>query len=119
MRKRLYILLVTRDGEGELRKIPIPLHYLYVFLAGALIGMLSITGIAGSYTRMLGKVATFNQLRTEKQALTTRYEALEREAQAGQRVERQTKDKGPGKRSAIGTRGGATLVGDFSLHQCQ
>ena len=84
MRKRLYILLVTRDGEGELRKIPIPLHYLYVFLAGALIGMVTITGMAGSYTRMLAKVASFNQLRTEKQALTTRYEALEREAQATQ-----------------------------------
>ncbi|MGH9649324.1 MAG: M23 family metallopeptidase, partial [Terriglobales bacterium] len=74
--------MVTRDGEGELRKLPIPLHYLYVFLAGALIGMLTITGMAGSYTRMLAKVASFNQLRTEKQALTSRYEALEREAQA-------------------------------------
>ncbi|MCI0356831.1 MAG: M23 family metallopeptidase [Acidobacteria bacterium] len=84
MRKRLYILLVTRDGEGELRKLPIPLHYLYVFLAGALIGMLTITGMAGSYTRMLSKVASFDRLRTEKQALTTRYEALEREAQATQ-----------------------------------
>lgn len=81
MRKRLYILLVTRDSEGELRKIPIPLHYLYVFLAGALIGMLTITGMAGSYTRMLAKVANFNQLRSEKQALTTRYSALEQEAQ--------------------------------------
>ncbi len=76
--------MVTRDAEGELRKLPIPLHYLYVFLAGALIGMLTITGMAGSYTRMLAKVASFNQLRTEKQALTTRYEALEREAQATQ-----------------------------------
>ena len=48
LRKRYYILLVTRDAEGQLRKIPIPLHYLYVFLAGAVIGMFSITGMAGS-----------------------------------------------------------------------
>ena len=62
MRKRYYILLVARGAEGELRKIPIPLHYLYVFLAGALIGMFSITGMAGSYTRMLMKVARFNAM---------------------------------------------------------
>ncbi|MFI5109469.1 MAG: M23 family metallopeptidase [Terriglobales bacterium] len=81
MRKRYYVLLVARDGEGQLRKIPIPLHYIYVFLAGALIGMFTITGMAGSYTRMLMKVARFNQLRTEKDALTTRYSKLEQVAQ--------------------------------------
>ncbi len=80
MSKRFYILFVTRDAEGELRKIPIPLHYLYVFIVGALIGMLSITGMAGSYTRMLLKVTRFNQLRTEKEALKTRYNQLEQVA---------------------------------------
>jgi murein DD-endopeptidase MepM/ murein hydrolase activator NlpD len=74
-------MLVMRDAEGQLRKIPIPLHYLYVFVAGALIGMLSITGIAGSYSRMLMKVATFNQLRTEKEALRNRYKQLEKVAE--------------------------------------
>ncbi|HKD86782.1 MAG TPA: M23 family metallopeptidase [Terriglobales bacterium] len=77
MRKRFYILFVARDAEGQLRKIPIPIHYLYVFLAGALIGMFTITGMAGSYTRMLWKVASFNQLRLEKKALQTRYAQLE------------------------------------------
>ena len=81
MRKRYYVLLVARDGEGQLRKIPIPLHHIYVFLAGALIGMLTITGMAGSYTRMLMKVARFNQLRSEKEALKTRYSQLEQVAQ--------------------------------------
>lgn len=80
MRKRFYILFVARDAEGELRKIPIPLHYLYVFMVGALIGMLSITGMAGSYTRMLAKVMRFNQLRTEKEALKNRYNQLEQVA---------------------------------------
>ena len=77
MRKRFYILFVARDAEGQLRKIPIPIHYLYVFLAGALIGMFTITGMAGSYTRMLWKVASFNQLRLEEKALQTRYKQLE------------------------------------------
>jgi murein DD-endopeptidase MepM/ murein hydrolase activator NlpD len=77
LRKRFYILFVARDAEGQLRKIPIPLHYLYVFLAGALIGMFTITGMAGSYARMLWKVASFNQLRSEKNALQSRYLKLE------------------------------------------
>ena len=77
MRKRYYIMFVARDSEGELVKMPIPLHYLYMFIAGALIGMLTITGMAGSYTRMLVKVAAFNQLRTEKDALSRNYSKLE------------------------------------------
>src|SRR5947209_1782183 len=39
-------MLVARNAEGELLKIPVPMHYLYVFVAGALIGMLTITGAA-------------------------------------------------------------------------
>ncbi len=81
LRKRYYIFFVCRDAEGQIRKIPIPLHYLYIFLAGALIGMFTITGIAGSYTRMLAKVEHFNQLRTEKEIISTRYNQLEQVAQ--------------------------------------
>jgi murein DD-endopeptidase MepM/ murein hydrolase activator NlpD len=81
LRKRYYILLVARDAEGQIRKLPIPLHYLYVFLAGALIGMFTITGMAGSYTRMLIKVSHFNQLRSEKETLNARYTQLEQVAQ--------------------------------------
>ena len=77
MRKRFYILFVSRDAEGQLRKISIPVHYLYVFLTGALIGMFSLTGIAGSYSRMMLKVARFNELHSEKEALKTRYSQLE------------------------------------------
>src|SRR5215468_3229352 len=77
LRKRFYIMLVARNSEGELLKIPIPLHYAYVFIAGALIGMLTITGMAGSYTRMLVKTRAFNQLRDEKRALKDNYEQLE------------------------------------------
>lgn len=77
MRKRFYILFVARDAEGQLRKIPIPVHYLYVFMAGALLGMFTITGMAGSYVRMVWKVARFNELRSEKSALQSQYKQLE------------------------------------------
>ena len=46
-------------------------------MIGALIGMFTITGMAGSYTRMLMKVTSFNQLRSEKEALKSRYTQLE------------------------------------------
>ena len=84
MRKRYYIFFVSRDAEGEVRKIPIPIHYLYVFMVGALIGMFSITGIAGSYTRMLNKVASFNRLRSEKEALRSQYSQLEEQAKVNE-----------------------------------
>jgi murein DD-endopeptidase MepM/ murein hydrolase activator NlpD len=77
LRRRWYILFVARDSEGQLRKIPIPVHYLYVFLAGALIGMLTITGMAGSYARMLRKVERFNDLRAEKEQIKRDYTQLE------------------------------------------
>ncbi len=77
-------MLVARNAEGELLKIPIPLHYVYVFIAGALIGILSITGMAGSYTRMLVKTQRFDQLRDEKKALTSQYLQLQQIAQENQ-----------------------------------
>ena len=77
MRKRFYILFVARDAEGHLRKVPISLHYVYVFLAGAVIGMLTITGMAGSYTRMLLKTEHFNELRSQKEQLKDQYSKLE------------------------------------------
>ena len=40
MRKRFYILFVARGEDGQLRKIPIPVHYLYVLVVGAAIGAL-------------------------------------------------------------------------------
>src|SRR5246500_2208811 len=77
LQKRFYILFVARGDDGQLRKISIPVHYLYLFVVGAAIGFLSLTGIASSYTRMLLKVSQYNQLRTEKDQLKTNYSRLE------------------------------------------
>jgi len=77
LRRRFYILFVARGDDGQLRKISIPVHYLYVFVVGAAIGFLSLTGIASSYARMLLKVSRYNELRTEKEQLKDRYSRLE------------------------------------------
>jgi murein DD-endopeptidase MepM/ murein hydrolase activator NlpD len=51
------------------RKIPLPLHYAYGFVAAALIGAFTIVGLAGSYMRMLLKTESFNQVRQQVEDL--------------------------------------------------
>ena len=80
MRKRFYILFVARDEGGQLRKISIPVQYLYVFLAGLAVGAFCLTAIASSYARMLQKIAHYNQLRTEHAQLKDNYSRLEQVA---------------------------------------
>jgi murein DD-endopeptidase MepM/ murein hydrolase activator NlpD len=79
-KKRFYILLVSRDEDGTLRKVPVPLHYAYGFVAVAIIGLFTITGLAGSYSRMLIKTARFNQLRQDHENLQQDYAHLEKQA---------------------------------------
>ncbi len=80
MRKRFYIFFVTRDEAGQLRKISVPVHYLYALVAGVAVSVLCLTGIASSYTRMLRKVAHYNELRTEQDQLKDKYSQLEQVA---------------------------------------
>jgi murein DD-endopeptidase MepM/ murein hydrolase activator NlpD len=76
LRKRFYILFVARDEDGRVRKIPLPLHYAYGFVAAALIGAFTIVGLAGSYTRMLLKTESFNQVRQEREELRKNYQQM-------------------------------------------
>jgi murein DD-endopeptidase MepM/ murein hydrolase activator NlpD len=80
LKKRYYIMFVSRDESGNLSKVPIPLHYAYIFVAAAAIGMFTITGLAGSYSRMLIKTARFNQLRQDHNSLQKDYAHLEEAA---------------------------------------
>ena len=48
-----------------------------MFLAAALVGAFTITGMAGSYTRMLLKTASFNQVRSQQAALRRDYSRLQ------------------------------------------
>lgn len=77
MRRRYYIIFVAREKDGPLRKIPIPLHYAGVFLAAAVVGAFTLTGMAGSYTRMLLKTANFDQVRSQREALRRDNEQLQ------------------------------------------
>jgi murein DD-endopeptidase MepM/ murein hydrolase activator NlpD len=76
LRKRYYILFVARDEDGRIRKIPLPLHYAYGFVAAALVGAFTIVGLAGSYTRMLLKTESYNQVRQERETLRKDYKQM-------------------------------------------
>ena len=76
LQKRYYILFVARDEDGRVRKIPLPLRYVYGFVAAALVGAFTIVGLAGSYTRMLLKTERFNQVRDDNQKLRKDYSQL-------------------------------------------
>ena len=80
LKKRFYIVLVSRDEDGNLNKVPVPLRFAYVFVAAAVIGTFTIAGLAGSYSRMLIKTARFNQLRDDHNALQKDYAHLEQQA---------------------------------------
>lgn len=77
MKKSFYIVFVSRDEHGHLNKVPVPLRYAYIFIAAAVVGLFTITGMAGSYSRMLLKAERFNELRTERESLRKDYRQLE------------------------------------------
>jgi len=77
LRTRYYIIFVAREKDGGLRKIPIPLRYAGAFLLAAVVGAFTITGMAGSYSRMLMKTASFNQVREQQEALRKDYSQLQ------------------------------------------
>jgi murein DD-endopeptidase MepM/ murein hydrolase activator NlpD len=77
LRRRYYIIFIARDEDGQLRRIPLPLRYAYGFVAAAIVGAFTIVGLAGSYTRMLLKTESYNQVRAERETLRQNYQRME------------------------------------------
>jgi murein DD-endopeptidase MepM/ murein hydrolase activator NlpD len=68
---------VARGADGQLRKIPIPVHYFLVLVIGTAVGLFGLTGIAPSYVHMLMKTSQYDRLRAEKDNLQSQYTHLE------------------------------------------
>jgi len=77
LRKR-YIVYVTREEDGTVERVPVPMRYVYVFLAAAITGMFTIAGMAGSYSRMLVKAESINHMRDELALTRKDYAHLEK-----------------------------------------
>lgn len=73
-----YLVYVSREADGSLRRVPVPLHFAWIVAAAAVIGLFTVAGLAGSYSRMLLKTERFNQLRREHEALRGDYVRLQK-----------------------------------------
>jgi murein DD-endopeptidase MepM/ murein hydrolase activator NlpD len=79
MKQHYFVVVLAHSLHGRLRRIHIPHHALYVVVALALFGSVSLFGMVSSYLRMTWKVANYNTLRTENTTLRNQYQQLERE----------------------------------------
>ena len=77
MKQEYFVLVLAHSLKGRLRRIHIPHQAIYATLALALIGCISVVGIAASYARMVWKVANYNALRREADQLRARYQNLQ------------------------------------------
>ena len=79
MRKR-HIVYVIEEPNGEQSRVWIPMRYVYIFAAAAVVGMFTFAGMAGSYTRMLVKAESINKMRDELAMTRKDYAGLEKKA---------------------------------------
>ena len=78
LKKHLYFVVISREADGALRRQPIPMQLVWTIAAAAVLGLFTIAGLAGSYSRMLLKTERFNQLRREHDVLRGDYARLQK-----------------------------------------
>jgi murein DD-endopeptidase MepM/ murein hydrolase activator NlpD len=78
MKQEYFVVVLGHSLRGRLRRIHIPHHAVYAIVALALLGGLSVLGFVAGYARMAWKVATYNALRREADALRVRYQNLQK-----------------------------------------
>ena len=77
MKPEAYTFFVASNRKGSFRKITLPAYALHLTIALAVIGGVTVVAAAGSYTRMLWKVANYNTLRRQQDTLKHNYEQLQ------------------------------------------
>ena len=80
MKQHYFILVLAHSFHGRLRRLHVPHHAIYAVLALALLGLFSAVGIITSYGRMALKVANYNSLQVQLDALRHRYQTLQSSA---------------------------------------
>jgi murein DD-endopeptidase MepM/ murein hydrolase activator NlpD len=73
-----FIVVLAHSLHGRLRRVHIPQTFVYAILALAALGLFTVFGVATSYARMAWKVANYNSLRQEVDALRGRYQNLQK-----------------------------------------
>jgi murein DD-endopeptidase MepM/ murein hydrolase activator NlpD len=73
-----FVLVLAHSLHGRLRRVHIPHKAIYAAFILALIGCFSVFGFISSYARMAWKVANYNSLRHEVDALRSKYQELQK-----------------------------------------
>lgn len=81
MRKRYYIFVVTHDWDGQLRRVPVPVQWVVLFLVFAVVGAGTLLGLAGSYANMWTKVRHLDDLRQQQQTLVRQLASARKDAE--------------------------------------
>jgi murein DD-endopeptidase MepM/ murein hydrolase activator NlpD len=76
MKRNYFIVVLAHPIYGRLRRLHIPHYAVHIAASVAVLAAIAGVGFVSSYTRMLGKVSEFNQLRTEKAALQKSFDQL-------------------------------------------
>ena len=79
MKQHYFVVVLAHSLHGRLRRIHVPHQALYVVLALALFGSVSLFGMVSSYLRMSWKVANYNALRDQVDTLRNRYQQLQQD----------------------------------------
>lgn len=78
MKQNYFIVVLAHSLHGRLQRIHIPHRFVYGALGAVAVVVLMAMTVVGSYARMALKVANYNSLQKEAQALRTRYDNLQR-----------------------------------------
>jgi murein DD-endopeptidase MepM/ murein hydrolase activator NlpD len=78
MKQEYFVVVLAHSLRGRLRRVHIPHQAVYVILALALLGSISVFGFVASYARMAWKVANYNALKREADTLRVRYQNLQK-----------------------------------------
>ncbi len=74
-----FVVVLAHSLHGRLRRVQIPHKAIYTVLVFALVGFLTVFGFLCSYMRMTWKVANYNALRHEVDAVRKKYKELQRQ----------------------------------------
>src|SRR5436305_1668897 len=78
LKQDYFIVELAHSLHGRMQRIQIPHRFIYTGLCAVAVMMLVLFGVAGSYARMVAKVANYNTLQHEAEMLRARYENLQR-----------------------------------------
>lgn len=77
MNRRLYTVLITPGVHGKIHKVQLPVYVIPLVLGLSILWFVSVAGLATGYTWLLVKVAKYNTVRDERDALKKQYRSLE------------------------------------------